>query len=269
MSNKTAIYKEFGIEYKAGKILSTVGWIHELMINGNSKIGNGVYHFSTLPGNKEYKVTINGQEYETTGTCADLCTGCYGTKGNYRFSNTINNIGVRNVIAREYMNFCELAIMAQIKADNIKTVRIHATGDFFSRDYLEMWKRIIKANPATVFWTYTKETAAETAFDELENANIVKSNVPMIESGSETNGYNYGHCDYIMALYDFLKSMGKSVYICRCGIDKNQHCTNCTACAKCENVLFIEHSTGYKAEKDPLYNEIVKLIESQYKSFIQ
>lgn len=269
---KKDIYKEFGIEFQSGsteKILSPIGWIPVLLVDGNGKIGKSVWHFSSLPGNKEYTVHFAGKEYTTTGTCADLCEGCYGTRGNYQYDSTIDSIGVRTIIAREYPEFFERAIMAQIKADHIKTVRIHATGDFFSRAYLNTWKRVIAAYPETIFWTYTKETAAESAFDEFQNANIVKSNVPMLAGiDSSTNGYNYGHCDYIMALYDFLKSMNKSVYICRCGIDKNQHCTNCTACAKCENVLFIEHSTGYKAEKDPLYNDIVALIESQDKSFI-
>ena len=59
------------------------------------------------------------------------------------------------------------------------------------------------------------------------------------------------------------KAIGKNVYICRCGIDKNQHCTNCKACSNNDYVLFIEHSTEYKAIDDPCYNEIVELINSQ------
>lgn len=49
---KKDIYKEFGIEYKAGKILSPIGFINPLLVNGNSKIGDGVYHFSMLAGKK-------------------------------------------------------------------------------------------------------------------------------------------------------------------------------------------------------------------------
>ena len=66
-----------------------------------------------------------------------------------------------------------------------------------------------------------------------------------------------------LAEYKALKAIGKNVYICRCGIDKNQHCTNCTACSKNDFVLFIEHSTEYKAEKDPLFPVVKELIENQ------
>lgn len=266
---KSEIYAARGIEYKAGKIFSPVGWINPLLVDGNSKIGKGVFHFSTLAGNKEYTANVNGEKIQLLGTCGCTCENGYCTKANYNYQSTIDALAIRTIIAREYMDFCESAIMAQIQADGVKTIRIHATGDFFSRAYLEMWKRIVANNPAVVFWTYTKETGAENAFDGFENANIVKSNVPMLDGiSSETNGYNFGHIDYIIALYNALRGLGKSVYICRCGIDKNQHCTNCTACAKCENVLFIEHSTGYNAAKDPRYNEVVNLIESQDKSFI-
>lgn len=268
---KSDIYALHGIQYitKETKLVSPIGKVSKLLINGNKKIGNGVWHFSTLAGDRIYKAIVCGKHVDVAGTCAGTCENGYCVRGNYRYQSTINALAMRTILVREHLEWAEKAIQAQIHADNIKTIRIHATGDFFSVEYLEMWKRIIKSNPGTIFWTYTKETGAENAFDEFENANIVKSNVPMLDNiSSETNGYNFGHIDYIIALYNALKGLNKSVYICRCGIDKNQHCTNCTACAKCENVLFIEHGTSYKSEKDPRYQEIVDLINSQDKSFI-
>lgn len=107
-----------------------------------------------------------------------------------------------------------------------------------------------------LIWTYTKIKEYETLFDGLNNANVVKSVINGV-------GFNFGHCDYIIATYKKLKAMGANVYICRCGIDKNQHCQGCMHCVNCQFVLFIEHSTSYKAEKDPLYNELKALIESQ------
>ena len=35
--NKAAIYKEYGIEYKAGKIVSPIGMINPLLVDSNSK----------------------------------------------------------------------------------------------------------------------------------------------------------------------------------------------------------------------------------------
>lgn len=250
------IYRKYGIAIENGKLVSPVGNVPPMLVNGNEKIGKGIYHFSTLPGTKEYTVTINGKEYQTIGTCVRDCIGCYAMTGNYRYSNTINNIGIRNVLARDYMGWIEKAIKAQIEAENIKFIRIHASGDFFSIAYAEMWKRIAIAFPGVTFWTYTKNKECESIFNGIDNANIVKSVIPGI-------GVNFGHCDYILACYEFLKNAGKSVYICRCGIDKNQHCTNCKGCSKNEFVLFIEHSTSYKAEKDSLFPVLKQLIESQ------
>lgn len=256
---KQDTYKEYGIDYDAstGKIYAPVfGWINPLLIDGNEKIGKGIYHFSMLPTNRIYHVVINDKEYDILGTCICFCDGCYATKGNYNYDSTIVSNAIKTYLARHYIDFVYRAISAQIKADKVKALRIHASGDFFSKEYAEMWYKIASENSACVFWTYTKVLEYETLFDSLSNANIVKSIIP-------TKGFNFGHCDYILACYEFLKSIGASVYICKCGIDKNQHCTNCKACSEHDFVLFIEHSTSYKAEKDPLFPVLKALIESQ------
>jgi hypothetical protein len=209
-----------------------------------------------LPTRDGYTVIINGREYKLIGTCPTTCGGCYATRGNYRFQSVKNALGIRTWLAQNDIDFLKRAIMAQIEADGIKVLRIHAAGDFFSWAYVEMWREIAKRFPDVKMWSYTKKAQAENAFSDLENVNIVKSIVPGF-------GFNFGHCDYILKTYDALKSAGKSVYICKCGIDKNQHCINCGACRSREYVLFIEHSTEYVAEKDEKYNDLKAVIDSQ------
>lgn len=265
---KKEIYAHYGIEYKDGKIFSPLfKWINPVLVNGNAKIGKGAYHFSTLPTNKEYSVTIDGKEYTVKGTCPCSCVNkdgksiCYATKGNYNFKTVIRSLAKKTLIAYNDLTWLERAIMAQIEADNIKLVRIHAAGDFFSMEYAAMWRHIVDSFPAVTFWTYTKNHAAEKAFDGCKNGNIVKSFLP--------NGkFNFGHCDHVMTMYHALKEAGKTVHICFCGIEKYagipaKHCTDCHSCAECDYVLFIEHSTDYKAEKDPLFPALVSLILSQ------
>ena len=255
-TSKKAIYAAYGIEYKDGKILSPLGWIAPLLIDGNAKLGKGVWTFSTLPANINYTVQIGGKEYTVRGTCPCNCAGCYAQTGFYRFSSTVQALAVRTILARDYIDFVRRAITAQIVADNIKLLRIHAAGDFFGREYIDMWRDVVAASPACLFWTYTKNREAEAAFDDLNNINIVKSIIP-------GKGFNFGHCDYILRVYRELVAAGNSVYICRCGIDKNQHCTNCKGCAKHDFVLFIEHSTAYKAEEDPAFPALREVIEAQ------
>ena len=255
---KQEIYRQYGIMFSNGKIDSPIGTIAPLLVNGNSKLGKDVWTFSTLPTCKIFNACVLGQDVEIKGTCPCTCEGCYGTKGNYRFSSVRDSLALKTFLCYKYLPFVKCAIMAQIKADNIKLVRIHATGDFFSNEYIAMWQEIVRTCPNTIFWTYTKNKQAEKAFIGCPNANIVKSVV-------EGYGFNFGHCGYIMQVYKALQEKGIPVYICRCGIDKNQHCTTCKGCSKNEFVLFIEHSTDYKAEKDPLFPVLRDLIESQAK----
>lgn len=255
--SKKAIYARYGIEYNNGKIKSaTFGYVPEMMIDGNAKIGKGCWHFSTLPTNQIFDVVVNNCSYAVKGTCVCNCAGCYATKGNYNFQDVKNALGLRTLLARNELDFVKRAIMAQIEACGISAVRIHAAGDFDSIEYLQMWVEIVKAFPNVKFWTYTKVREFESAFDRFDNANIVKSVIP-------GHGFNFGHCDYISDLYETLKAENKSVHICKCGIDKNQHCTNCKGCSANEYVLFVEHSTSYKAEKDPALDKIRALIAKQ------
>lgn len=256
MASKKEIYAQHGIELKDGKINSPIGYINPLLVDGNSKIGKGVFHFSTLPANVDFTVNVNGKAMTVKGTCPCRCAGCYAMSGNFRYQSVKDGLAVRTLIARDYMDYCEKAINAQIKADKVKIIRIHASGDFFSYEYALMWKRIAENNPDVLMWTYTKNKACQDVFNGLANANIVKSVIP-------GKGFNFGHCDYILSCYEYLKAQGKTVYICRCGIDKGQHCVNCHGCAKNEYVLFIEHSTAYKAEKDPLFPVLKAVIDSQ------
>jgi hypothetical protein len=258
---KQAIYARYGIEFKrsgSGEYILApfYGWIPPVLINGNDKLGKTVWTFSILPTNKAFAVLVNGEQLEVTGSCPCHCDGCYATKGNYRYSSTIDSLAKKTFLARVYLEWLERAIMAQIEADKIHILRIHAAGDFFSLEYIDMWKRVCVAFPGVVFWTYTKFPPAEKAFDDISNCNMV----PSVIKG---HGFNFGHIDYIMEVYQALKAANEQVYICRCGIDKNQHCSDCKGCSANKYVLFVEHSTDYKAEKDPLYPAIVQLIENQ------
>ena len=269
-ASKKDIFAEYGIDVKGNNIYhEKLGWIPMLIVDGNSKIGSrkesedgiGVWHFSTLPSNMMFECVFHGIEMHERGTCPCICKDkdgkiiCYALKGNYaRYG--FDSLVWRTWLIRNDLDFVRRALIAQIKAYEIKFMRFHASGDFDSVPYIEMCCDVVKACDTTTFWTYTKVKAAEHAFDDFANAHIVPSVI-------EHFGYNFGHCDYIIALYNHLKAQGKDVYICRCGIDKNQHCTNCKGCSVNKYVLFIEHSTEYKAEKDPLYPVLKAVIESQ------
>lgn len=226
------------------------------LVDGNAKIGKGVWHASTLPG--AGVITLKNGDSER-GTCPVTCPGCYAMTGNYCFDAIRAILMKRTRLLKKYPHIYFLLVAAQIESENVKLLRVHASGDFLPGE-ASGWYKIFKAYPHVIGWTYTKcEIKGEIKkLDSLFNFNIVKSIIPGC-------GFNYGHIDYILKTYEKLTARGESVYLCRCGIDKNQHCKDCTGCALNKYVLFIEHSTGYNAAADPLYNEIYNLIESQEK----
>lgn len=259
MASKKAIYEKYGIQYKNGKILSPIGYIPELLKEGNSKTGKAVYTWSILPGKHEYSLEINSEKVVVCGTCICDCVGCYAQTGFYKMQSVQNSLAINTYLVNEYIEFVKNAIMAQLEIIGRGEIRIHASGDFNTKNpdkYATMWHEIAEKNNTFRFWTYTKIEKYESLFDDLKNANIVKSIIPKI-------GVNYGHCNYIINAYFTLLSMGKKVYICKCGIDKNQHCENCGICATYDYVLFIEHSTGYKAEEDPLFEKLCEIVNNQ------
>lgn len=256
---KKAIYEKHGIEFKAGKIVSPIGPISELLKAGNSKTGKAVYTWSTLPGTGGYSIDVNGKNTVVHGTCICDCIGCYAQTGFYKMKNVADSLAINTYLVNNYPDFVYQAISAQLKTIGRGEVRIHAAGDFNTTNpeaYTGLWFRIAKENPTFRFWTYTKVKKFESLFDSLKNANIVRSIIPHV-------GLNFGHCDYIINAYYTLKSLGQEVYICKCGIDKNQHCEKCGICSAYKYVLFVEHSTAYKAEEDPLFEKLCEIVNNQ------
>lgn len=255
---KKEIYAEYGIVFdrKMNKIYTPIGETRPLLVRGNHKLGLDVWHFSTLATNKAWRVNVNGCAAEISGTCGCHCPGCYAEAGRYAMPSVQSALAVRTIIARSFTDFFRRAIIAQIHADKIRYCRIHAAGDFFSAEYIQAWREIVQACPGTVFWSYTKFSPAEVAFDDMDNCNIVRSLLP-------GGGLNYGHAGYILDKYAELSAAGESVYICRCGVDPMQHCSNCKGCSAHKYVLFLEHGTEYDGPADPLFPRLRDVIDAQ------
>lgn len=255
--NKKQFFATYGIEYSRGKIRAPWGQWVSLPLTWGSK--THCYSWSILAGTKVWIANFAGEKAEIKGTCCMQCNHCYGCAGRYIMQNVVDGIAWRTVAARYYPEWLENAIKAQInwgcRGKALPFVRVHITGDFFSGPYIEMWKRIKSACPNTRMWAYTKSPEAENAFDNVDDFNIVKSLIPGY-------GLNYGTCSHVMTIYSALRSSGINTHICRCGVDKEQHCDTCRACQDLQFVLFLEHGSDYKPEDDPLYPEFVALVES-------
>lgn len=229
------------------------------LVQGNDKLGNVVWHSSTLPTNKvitAYNPKTNEQVSEC-GTCPTTCEGGYCQTGHYNQNRNKYLLIMRTKLLRNYPDIYFQLVRIQLEHENIERLRIHATGDFLEHEksgYIELLPEF----PELKSWTYTKCEYNETMeqLDNIPNMNIVKSII-------KGHGYNYGHIAYIAALYYALKRAGKSVHICECGINPEQHCSDCDGCSNHEYVLFVEHGTGYNPKTDYNYDKFVQLVNNQ------
>lgn len=269
---KKQVYACFDIEYVDGRINAPVfGFIYPLLKVGNSKLGTDVYSFSLLPGGGLFDIDVDGKRFVCSGTCGETCKDCNGNISCYGFYNRCamhdarRSQTINTILIRKYLDFVFRAISAQIIADKIDKIRIHATGDFdeYQRKdatpgmYALMWLAIARKFKNVRFWTYTKFKDRETLFDGLVNANVVRSKL-------DNGHYNYGTCAEIITEYKRLIAAGKKVYICSCGTPFERHCTDCVACNTFEYVLFLKHSTpDYDAKKDPLYGAYCYFVNTQ------
>lgn len=254
--SKKDIYAKHGIIYDpktqtihtpipaARPIVST-----EILQPGNEKTGKEVLTLSTLATNKIID-TIYGK---VRGTCCCTCPNCYACTGCYTFKDVKNALALRTILAREYIQFLEDAITAQLEyielknPDKIQEIRISAAGDLFNDSYVEMLQRIIERFPRFIFWTYTKYEKYINSFDKYSNANIVKSILP---DGS----LNYGTIKEVFERYIYMVEHGYNVHLCSCGVRSWQHCHNCAGCAKNDFVLFFKHSArDYDIQNDQLF----------------
>lgn len=247
---KKEVFQKYGIEFKSDKILAPDGvWISLFLKQGNTKLGNNVWTFSLPAG--------------TSGTCICNCKGCYAKTGRYIFRNVAESLRRNQYYVEEFPDFFRRALQAQIATlPKGSEIRIHAAGDFHTRNeevYAGIWAETVGKFTHDTFWTYTKISRFENLFDAFPNGNVVKSVIPGC-------GINYGTCEYVLKVREALIAMGKTPHICKCGIDHAFHCEGCGQCSSNEFVLFLEHSTGYNAEKDPLYPEILRIIEEQDKA---
>lgn len=214
------------VRFPHGPILS-IGDImtRKVLQWGNSKLHKSIGIFSLLPGNKE----INGVK----GTCGKQCPGCYAVKS-LQWATVRTSWAYNTQLARENIPALEQEISLQItrRRKPITAIRIHVAGDFFSKEYLQMWVRIAKRFPKIKFYGYSKSKIA------LEYKEYPKNMV--IHRSLVDNHVNYGSYKYIQEL----NKKTKNSWICPCGPGKKVICGE--TCSECINrsagfPLFIQH----------------------------
>jgi len=152
------------------------------LAKGNAKLDRSILIFDLLAGTK--------------GSCKFDCASCYAKKAQVQYSPTNLYRSTNFELAKNHLEYLKWLLTKQIsKSRTVKSVRIHSSGDFFSQDYVDMWKTIIELFPNIKFYAYTK-TESFLNFSELKklnNFNLINSNVTL--EGKQV--LNYGDNDHI------------------------------------------------------------------------
>ena len=169
-------------------------------------------------------------------TC--YCEGCYARKLE-RLRPSVRNAYAENFsLAQRNLPSLESYLAWYFDAPNApRMFRIHVSGDFFSREYLDMWLRVIRSHPGTRFLAFTKRYDLFAAIEREvlpENFRLVLSAWPGVEMPSALLGY------YPVA---YMQD-GRET---RVPADAMPCSGNCSACAKCwdlsggQSVVFHKH----------------------------
>lgn len=122
------------------------------------KSGNKVFNF----GIPAYK-TQSGKL--TCPFAKDCVKYCYAQKGTYSWSNVQPAFENRYKLTQDD-NF--VTIMSEaLRKKKAEYIRIHDSGDFYSKLYLGRWVEIAKLNPNVKFYFYTKSVKLVKDFTEI------------------------------------------------------------------------------------------------------
>ena len=151
---------------------------HIHIIDGNSEMGKGIYHYSTLAGNSALIKKDGTVITDIEGTCGHHCENCEDIcyaknycKRNYRrvvpayIDNTLLLRGDRNKFFRELEDFFNYNIVG--------CFRPHVSGEFIDYDHFERMCKFIAQHKETQFYCYTE---AEEYVNKAEDKGIIPDN---------------------------------------------------------------------------------------------
>jgi len=123
--------------------------------NRNTKLGNLIFGWSITPGRRH---SCPGE--------TNLCrTRCYAKHGFFAMPN-VKQSHVRNYTFTQDENFTAWMITT-LRMRDIRLMRVHVSGDFYSPEYVQKWIDIATASPQTTFFAYTRSWRVDALLPEL------------------------------------------------------------------------------------------------------
>ncbi|KFZ77130.1 hypothetical protein ED92_39335 [Amycolatopsis sp. MJM2582] len=103
----------------------------------------------------------DGRNYNTCPSAGVCAQACYARNGTYLFPNVKARHQKNLALVLDDLPGWITAMQKELSHNKFTDawVRIHDSGDFFSRAYLTAWLEVMAARPRTRFYAYTKEVA--------------------------------------------------------------------------------------------------------------
>lgn len=126
-------------------------------------------------------------------------------------------------------------------------VRLHSSGDFYSKEYVDFWYDIIKNNQNVFFWGYTRSWIIKEISPYIERINTL-DNVNIFASWDEYMGgvpdcNKWKYCLVCSSLKDIEFFDNNKFISCPEQYNDVPNCASCGLCMKktCKNIVFILH----------------------------
>ena len=131
------------------------------LVNGNHKVGKGVWCFNTLPGDKPLCNSTKGQLTNVPGTCGGCCEGCKGAcyairDAKFHHNSCIPALSKNTLMTRHDINGTFEQIKSALIKNKAKVLRYHSSGEIQNYDYLLHMVKLAVEMPNVQFYCYTK-----------------------------------------------------------------------------------------------------------------
>ena len=119
----------------------------------------------SFPGKRAFSFDLPaGKTCPQAGKCR---RGCYAMNG-FSHMGVVRDARARNFKDSKRPGFVQ-DMAEEIARKRADIIRIHASGDFYTTNYLRRWLNIASLNPKTTFYAYTKS---------IKSVNTVEHNIP-------------------------------------------------------------------------------------------
>ena len=208
------------------------------IVNGNSKLGRGIYAVNLLPGSTPLTLKDGTQLTNVAGSCSGCSQkcelACYAINDAKRYHNTvIKSQGGNTLLARFDRPRFFADVQRFIDYNMVAAIRIHSSGEFLNYKYFTDWIELIKKNPDIKFYCYTKRFNYIERY--LDAGGVIPENFSInvsIWKKNYSNPYNLPEFIYDDGTEPELEKLQHCP-----AVDKNGHKTGmtCAACRLCIN----------------------------------